>query len=86
MEAGKRNEFTLKMPDSTYRKLRLMAADIDIPINDLLIEIIEKSYDDIDIILPQKRVTPVPENQANFSMTQSMRLLRGERTAAESEK
>ena len=81
MDAGKRNEFIVKLSDTTHRKLRLMAADIDIPLNDLLVELIEKGYDEIDIVLPQKRVASVQENQGNFSVTQSMRLLRGERTA-----
>ncbi|MDR3568952.1 MAG: hypothetical protein P4L43_13065 [Syntrophobacteraceae bacterium] len=84
MEAGKRTELTVKLADSTYRKLRMMAADIDVPLNELLVELIEKTYDEVEIVLPQKRVVPVADNQGGFSMTQSMRLLRGER-AAESE-
>jgi hypothetical protein len=85
MEPGKRTEITVKLADSTYRKLRLMAADIDVPLNELLVELIEKTYDEVDIVLPQKRATSVPESQGGFSMTQSMRLLRGEKSAVESE-
>lgn len=83
MEAGKRQEVTLKVSDSTYRKLRLMAADIDVPINDLLVELIEKTYDEVTIVLPDKRATSAPESPTSFSLTQSMRLLRGEKAAAE---
>ena len=85
MEPGKRTEIILKLADSTYKKLRLMAADIDVPLNELLIELIEKTYDEVEIVLPQKRVTPVQENPGGFSMTQSMRLLRGEKNSIESE-
>ncbi|MGA2401108.1 MAG: hypothetical protein ABSG91_05295 [Syntrophobacteraceae bacterium] len=87
MEEENTNQLLLKMSDTTYRKLRLLAADIDISLNDLIIELIDKNYDSVEIDLPKKRVASFTEDPTSYSsMTQSMRLMRGgDKSAAESE-
>ena len=55
MEDFKDKVLQIRLPEEVHRKLRLIAADINTTLNDLLIELIEKEWDAVDIVLPTKR-------------------------------
>lgn len=48
----------LRLPVETHRRLRLMAADRFISMNDLMITLIEKEYDPNVLVIPEKSVEP----------------------------
>ncbi|MEM5790279.1 MAG: toxin-antitoxin system HicB family antitoxin [Syntrophobacteraceae bacterium] len=78
MEEDNHRQLLVKMTEETHRKLRLQAADLNISLNELVVELIEKEYDRVDIVLPKKRITSsaVDEVPAGKSLSQSMRLMR----------
>lgn len=76
MEDLKDKVLQIRLPEEVHRKLRLLAADINASLNDLLIELVEKEWDGVDIILPTKRPRQRAADSGEYSMTQSMRLMR----------
>ena len=86
MDDDKRKQLQLRLSEETHRKLRLLAADLNVTMNDLIVELVEKEYDNVEIVLPTKRSSSKMEESSDYSMTQSMRLMRAPgKTAAEPE-
>ncbi|MFZ2446273.1 MAG: toxin-antitoxin system HicB family antitoxin [Syntrophobacteraceae bacterium] len=76
MEDDKRKQLQLRLSEETHRKLRLLAADLNVTMNDLIVELVEKEYDNVEIVLPKKRSSSKMDESSDYSMTQSMRLMR----------
>lgn len=79
-------QVNVRMSEEIHRKLRLLAADLNIGFNELLVELIEKEYDNAEIVMPRKRTGSRIDESEDYSITSSMRLMRSSgRAQAEGE-
>ena len=60
MEKEKLKQYPLRITEETHRKLRLLAADRNMTMNDIVVDLIEREYEVSGILVPPRRRRPIP--------------------------